>query len=315
MIKLKDISTKIYLDARFGERKYFICKNNQKRINRLQLTDLQKLKDYYASQQILSQQSKNEMSFDDDIKLLLDNVSEELMNGSVRDSKPTIYETSDAVIVDDEIVMLRESDKNVSPYVLLYGSPFEHYEDSWERIGYQPKKKVFVKKNIAELKDLLSHCTLEGDNAYSLYYPYINGHISHVLRALEMYEEQIIRQIKSTGKRPCEIYMKNIFNVYSDEKQALVREQYHEIADYLSGKDVFVWGEQSLHKNYDSHNRPPEAKLIYNSSHKNNFNARFNRLLLVNTIANYVSLEEAQKGLMSEDSKTKQKVIDRFVII
>ena len=183
--------------------------------------------------------------------------------------------------------MLREIDENVSPYVLLYGSPFEHYgENTWDRIGYQPKKNIFVTKNIAELKDLLSHCTLSGKNAYSLYYPYIDGHVEQLQKALKLYEEQIVRQIKSTGRRIEDIDLKKIFNLYSNEKQTLIEEQYREIAEYLSSKDVYVWGEESMYRDYDSYNRPPEARLIYNSFRKKNFNARFNKQLLINTIVN-----------------------------
>ena len=45
MIKLQNVSTKIFLEGRIGENTYFICMNNQKRIKRLQLTDLQKLRE------------------------------------------------------------------------------------------------------------------------------------------------------------------------------------------------------------------------------------------------------------------------------
>ena len=316
MINLGNVSTRIFIDYPFHGKKYFICKRNVKLINRFGLSDLQKLKDYFDNQSILVQRGLNDMSFDDEIKLLLSDSQEELTQINKTDITPEVYETSDSVLVGDEIVMLRQIDQNVSPYVLLYGSPFEHYgKDEWDKIGYQPKKIIFITKNIADLKDLLSHCTLKGQNAYSLYYPFIGGHASQIQKALRMYEDQIIRQIKSTGKNSEDIDIKNAFNFYRKEKEELVAEQYYEIAEYLSNRRVFVWGEHPYYHNYNPHDRAPEAKLIYDSYRKNNYDARFNRQLLIHTIANYVSIEEASDGLMNKDSKSKKKVIDRFVII
>ena len=315
MIKLSDISTQYLLGLESRNKSHSICKRNYVLVKKNHLTDFQKLVDYIDLQQILLQIGENDLSFDDGLSKEIERVKQITNELNKRGVKPELYETHDAIMVGDRVLMLREADESVDPYHLLYGSPFEHYgEETFDKIGYYPRKGVFVTKNIALLKDLLSHCHLNGKNAYQAYLRDYNieFHINGIQRALDLYEDQILRQIISSGEDINEIDLSKIFRLNQEEKRSLVSEQYSEIAEYLSEQESYVWGISPIIRHFGSADKTPEARLIYNSFRKNTPDARFNRELLTNTIADYITVEEAENGLLKED-KSKRKVIERFV--
>ena len=239
----------------------------------------------------------------------------EISNSKGREAK--VYDVDDAIMYNGQIIMLEKVDKNVHPLTLLFGSPFEYggYKDSYERIGYYPRKHLLVGPNIFTLKHLLSHCNANGRNAYNMYCSEA-GDITceAILNALKMYQDQVIRQLDSYDGELTDENLSNIFSLNKEKKLELIDKQYTEVIDYLCEQECFVWGSVPLSPNTLAFGKTStEQEVMYKSAHGKNPKDFSNKWRMMQLLSEYVTLEEAENGLLEEQGTSKKKVIDRFV--
>ena len=318
MITLHNITTQPLIGL-YGDRKNpKVCKRNFRLIKDLELTDYGKLKEYYGLQEILSHVGSSEISFDDGLKELIINTEEEVQKTNLGSKKPKIYDVDDAIMYKGQVLQLKQIDKNVSPLSLLFGSPFEYvsYHDSYDRIGYYPRSRLLVGPDIFTIKHLLSHCTTSGLNAYTYYCPDAGDITAEFIsNALKMYQEQVVRQLGSFTGELTDENLSKIFHLNMQEKMGLIEQQYSEIIDYLSEHDSFVWGSipPIHHTSKFGKHYYTEQDIMYKSSHGKTIRDRSNKYNMIRLLSEYVTLEEAENGLLEEQGPKKAKVLDRFI--
>lgn len=151
--------------------------------------------------------------------------------------------------------------------------------------------------DIASIKHMLSHVDSKGNNSVTKLRGIGGNSARKIYEAVEFYDAQIERQRREASDENV-----NLFWLNADEKNdALVLggEPIEESFEYIAkNAEVMVWGyltpkqKQKILEIIKSDSR--YEKVIYNK--------------LFEVIANYVTLEEAQKGLI------KTKAINRFIV-
>lgn len=151
--------------------------------------------------------------------------------------------------------------------------------------------------DIASIKHMLSHVDSKGNNSVTKLRGIGGNSARKIYEAVEFYDAQIERQRREASDENV-----NLFWLNADEKNdALVLggEPIEESFEYIAkNAEVMVWGyltpkqKQKILEIIKSDSR--YEKAIYNK--------------LFEVIANYVTLEEAQKGLI------KTKAINRFIV-
>ena len=293
MIELKNISTLSISGLDGSKRSTDVSRTNAGLIRKYDLDDYAKLKDFYNHTGIYADIT-DKMDRKDGVGRIIQSMESLLSSPSRAGLEPELFLTDYSSSLLDPVGNLYDIDKSNLSSVLLYGSPFEYGTDMdcFNRIGYKRKKRG-LPNNIYILKQLLMHCSSNGVNLLKKQSGLSVNEIEKILKALEIYEEQLKRQY-DTSKDISD--NSKLFYVDKEEKDALIRSQYDDIADYLSSFDHYIWGEES----------EKEAQTIWKSAHRNTKNDLCNKRLLINTISNYVSLEEAK------DIKTK--TLSRFVV-
>lgn len=151
--------------------------------------------------------------------------------------------------------------------------------------------------NIFELKQLLTHCNINGQNLfqekfrYSVYL-YPEDEIEKILRSITLYNEQL-KRLKEESKDSSNLI--NLFDSYKTSRYSLILKQMNDILEAFSSSDELVWGKVSEN----------EKQLFQSMLNSENDIAKSN---LARTIANYVSQDEAEKGIV------KTKTLNRFII-
>ena len=160
--------------------------------------------------------------------------------------------------------------------------------------GYIVSFQEIKNKNIAFLRYLLSHTTLDWQNALNLLYRIGNKEIYKALNALKLYEEQVIRQAGKTDL--------NLFYLDKIQKRKIVYEQFENYIKYfLSYSDNydFIWG--NINK----------ATIRYlncclDCNAHNSVSEKIKEIL-IETFTNYMTLEELENGAIENHT------LDRFI--
>lgn len=192
---------------------------------------------------------------------------------------------------------------------------FENYEDEYPRktdreiTGEQllisnplvPSCNILETRleslDIASIKHLLSHIDSRGNNAITNIRGIGKNSAQAIYKAVEFYDAQIARQSKGIDNKEI-----NLFWLNADEKaDALIlgNEPIEESMEYIAkNAEEMIWGYLTLAQ---------KQKILEMIKKDNRYgNIIFNKLY--NAIANYVTLEEAEKGLI------KTRAIDRFIV-
>ena len=148
--------------------------------------------------------------------------------------------------------------------------------------------------NIYELKQLLSYCDINGTNLFKKYFGNdINDEeICKLIKSIEIYNEQLNRQYNELKVK--EDYT-GLFKANEILKYHLIKRQINDVLEAFYYSEELVWG-----KVYDE-----ERMLFERLLNNQEFIIKDN---LARTIANYVSQDEAEKGIV------KTKALDRFII-
>ena len=198
-----------------------------------------------------------------------------------RGVEPEIYETKE---YEDE--SLKYNDALNKGEVLLLSAPTTEYVTSFNvlrRLPIESIKRLLTLTNDEGKNFLISEVKRIGPKALPV-----------ILKAIEMYSDQIVRQSELTDSRDI-----NLFTYQQEEKKEIVTEKYAEIIAYLlDNTKEFVWGEVS-----------ERQKNLYLSSVVNN--RQMDTMVknrMVNNVANYTTLPELEK-VASND----YKVLKRFI--
>ena len=151
--------------------------------------------------------------------------------------------------------------------------------------------------DIASIKHMLSHIDSKGNNVITSIRGIGKTSAQAIYKAVEFYDAQIARQSKETDNKEA-----NLFWLNADEKaDALIlgNEPIEESMEYIAkNAEEMIWGYLTLAQ---------KQKILEMIKKDNRYgNIIFNKLY--NAIANYVTLEEAEKGLI------KTRAIDRFIV-
>ena len=144
------------------------------------------------------------------------------------------------------------------------------------------------KMPIIKMKFLMQHTDSRGNNLF-LKIPRVGEYnIEFVLKMIQMYEEQIIRQSKETEVRDI-----NLFHFQYDEKRKIVEENLWDIVSYLidNTSEEFIWGKLT----------EPQKKLLISSVVNEKQRDRLIRGQLTEIITNYTTLSELESGITFDE--------------
>ena len=177
------------------------------------------------------------------------------------------------------------TDKKNSGEVLLLTNPTSDYSVRQRILEYKPIEKI---------KDDLGLMNVDGQNYLVFSYKKIGeAYLVKLLKALEMYDEQVLKQSKETKD------INNIFTYNHDEKATIVSYNYEDIINYFvdNNRDL-IWGDLS-----------DNQKRAYLSSVTRKTQAdRKTRKRINNYIANYTTLDELN-NIQEDDYKLLNKFI------
>ena len=294
MIELKNISTLNIIGFESGKKNPAgISKKNYKLIKENKLTDYQQLKDFYLKLHESVVYCKPSIFCETDglKKMIME--TEYALDNCYND--PELFEyyklsnTANA-LYDHEVV-----DYNTCARDLLYGSPFEYGDND-----YKKRSSLISPLNIYELKQCLTHCNTSGKNMLKLILNIDdNKEIERILRALYLYEEQLERQAFELNGSENKGQKDKLFYLNINKKIDLIKPQLREIINYfVYNANELVWEE-----------KPGKDILrISDAVYSHSCQNVHDRDRIAYSLGNYVSLEEAKKGLV------KTKAIDRFIL-
>lgn len=116
-----------------------------------------------------------------------------------------------------------------------------------------------------------------------------------IIRALEMYDEQVLRQAELTPKRNCNLFLKDKKN-----KNEIVEDSYSDIIMYLiyNTKERTIWGKLT----------DPQKRIYISSAINSKKRDKIIRNRMIDIISNYTTLPELEKV-----TDGNQKVLKRFI--
>lgn len=217
------------------------------------------------------------------MKLDLKRVKKELEATNQKEVEPEIYHTAGYTSYG-----LYEQDLLNYGDVLLLGSP----------TNYMSKYLSLKTKSIAQIKEDLGHTLASGKNVVCNYTSAYRGigsrSIPHIIKAIEMYEEQIERQAKLAPTSTA-----NLFELNQAEKRKITREVYQDIILYLieNTKERLVW----------SNLTEPQRRMYIASIYRQKENDT--KKHLITYISNYTTLKE-----LEDISDHKMNVLQRFIV-
>lgn len=218
---------------------------------------------------------------------LYDLTNEKLKRKSLK-IEPEIYITSFPLVsgISKETIIKTEEETKCGDLILT------------NLTSYQGNIKAFQdikNENITFLRYLLSHTTLNGENALKLLYRIGNREIKKALNALNLYEEQVLRQAKETDG--------NLFYLDKNKKREIVYEQFEDYIEYfLSHSDEynFIWGNITK----------TTVALLNGCLTSRGYIAVSEKIKekLINIFTNYITLEELENGVIENHT------LDRFML-
>jgi len=286
MMTLDDISIQNlfeYLTERFG-------KNNEL----VKIIEENNIENYRQLEELIKKIKYNKDINVSVFRRFLSNAMDNLETTNSLTEGPIICKFNTYINSKIDSSSLEKTDKETSCTKLIYTNPTRFY--------YTPKISDFNKLSIYQVKYLLSRGyiskTQKGQkgvqNALISNIRYFgNKDFIKIERAINFYEEQVIRQAQESGLEKV-----NYFVLNKEEKELIIRDNYEEIIEYIvSNANNCIWGELTQ----------PKKEIMLHSIHgagsyqkiKENF---------VNIFSDYTTLSELESG------KVKQKILQRFII-
>jgi len=204
--------------------------------------------------------------------------------------KPEIYSSKGYRLGVVDLRSLEITDKYTSGRNLILKSP--------TNIRHTNRDGYINMHTIGELKHMLSHVHPNLKNVLlSGNYCLTREDIPKLIKAINFYEEQVIRQAQEIKKDKSIHLPRNVFEYDKDIKRQLVEEQIKEVVDYLtSSTSTYIWGKLS---------DAEKLRLIKSVTSKSG--NQIIRRNIVEMIANYTTLSEIEEGL-------KPKTLKRFIV-
>lgn len=159
----------------------------------------------------------------------------------------------------------------------------------------QTKYKGLKEYSVAEIKRNLKLTDEFGRNIIGRVRNIGPNSFSTIIKALKMYDEQVLRQAELTSKRNCNLFLKD-----KKSKNEIVEDSYSDIIMYLiyNTKERTVWGELT----------DPQKKLYISSAINSKKRDKIIRNRMIDIISNYTTLLELEKV-----TDGNQKVLKRFI--
>ena len=214
----------------------------------------------------------------------LERVKSELAKANEKGIEPKLYITSgyDNSAFD-------KTDKETKVDALILSNP----------LGSNAIRRMSPNLNISDIRTLLAHSTIEGENALTYLRKVGTSYTEKVYHALEFYDEQLSRQASDATSSN-----DNLFTLNYDQKmeELILGEEPIEVSlEYiLDTANTMIWSQLT---------EPQKAKInsIIKKIKSGNFSDK-RYLAILDVFTNYVTLEEAQKGLV------RTKAINRFIV-
>ena len=204
--------------------------------------------------------------------------------------KPEMYKSEGYRLGVVDLRSLEITDKYTSGRNLIIKSP--------TNIRHTNRDSYVNMHTVGQLKHMLGHVHPNFRNVL-LYGNYClkREDIPNIIRAINFYEEQVIRQAKEMKKDPSIYLPQNIFEYDKKIKKVLVNEKIKDVVDYLtSSTSTYIWGKLT---------DTEKLRLIRSVTSKSGNQMIKNNI--VEMIANYTTLSEIEEGL-------KTKTLKRFIV-
>ena len=120
--------------------------------------------------------------------------------------------------------------------------------------------------------------------------------VENVIKRINFYEEQVIRQAKETNKRGINLFMLN-----KQEKDEIVKSQLEDIINYIlnnNSNNIYMWG---------SLTEEQKNKMIRIITSPLSKNVRKDKENFIDIISNYTTMSELEEGII------KNKTLNRFL--
>ena len=286
MIKLENISTQTFENKLRKELNK--SENFEEVLNILSILNNYSVEDYGKLKDLIESgvSDFNNPVFKQEIEKLEKNIELLIQQGI----KPEIYSSNGYKMGIVDLRSLKITDKHTSGRNLILKSP--------TNIKHNNRDSYVNMHTIGELKHMLSHVHPNLRNVL-LYGNYClkREDIPNLIKAINFYEEQVIRQAQDLKKDASIHFPFNIFERDKNIKIELVNEQIKDVVDYLtSSTSTYIWGKLT---------DTEKLRLIKSVSSKNG--NQIIRRNVVELIANYTTLSEIEEGL-------KTKTLKRFIV-
>lgn len=286
MINLENISTKMFEDEL--RKKMYNSENFEEILNILSVLDNYSIRNYEELKNLIEFEKSD---FNSKIlKQQLEKVERNIELLTSQGIKPELYHSNGYKVGIVDLRSLEITDKYTSGRNLILKSP--------TNIKHTHRDGYISLHTVGELKYMLSHVHPNLKNVL-LYgnYCLTREDVPNLLKAINFYEEQVIRQAQALKKDASVRFPLNIFEYDKDIKRKLVNEQLKEVVDYLtSSTSTYIWGKLT----------DAEKLRLLKSVSSQNENPIIRRNM-VEIIANYTTLPEIEEGL-------KKKTLKRFIV-
>ena len=205
----------------------------------------------------------------------------EVDKNNKKEKEPIIFNTTNY-----EDSTLKYTDTLNNGNILLLSSPTT--ENAVTYYGIKDKSIDNIKNNLLLTQPDGSNYLISYTRNISL------SNIQKLIDAINMYNEQVVRQSMLTDSRDF-----NVFTYEQEEKKEIVRDNYADIITYLVyNTNEFVWGKVS-----DLQKKRYISSIINNNKIDNIIRDR-----MINNIANYTTLKELENY-----QKDNYKLLKRFI--
>jgi len=282
MIKLENVSTLQLIECiknlKYQDKSYehvyaLLIDNN--------IENYQTLKEF-----ILSKNTNDEFTLDY-LKKELSLVEEKVFRANMYGRHSQIYSFNiyNESNIDEETLKITDSLNYGN--ILIYSSLFRNESSKSKQLRYL---------TIYELKHLASHLS-----RYRLRNGLIDKRtfgkysIEKVIKRINFYEQQVLRQAKETSERGV-----NLFMINKKEKDQIVESQLEEIINYIiNSNERYIWG------NLTEEQKIKMTRILASPYSKT---VREDKITLIDTISNYTTLNELEAGIV------KNKTLSRFIV-
>lgn len=304
MIRLKDVSTRNLTHYAYG---WPITDEEDKPI--IEFLTKHNITNYKELESVLDLLIRNDIKENE--FLILERLTKELMNAKnkvleanekERQAEIFTFNTPQIFGIDDKTIHMTDSNNKCS--VLPYTHPYA-------RGAVLNTLKCL---SIEETKNLLSKYYICGNslkNAITSKRNFGNNRAKKVAKLINFYDEQIVRQrLSHNNANNC-----NLFTLDQNTKKLILLEQLRDIVEYL-----FDTTEECIFGELNPTSKSKIASAAISTNGEENERTRTN---LISMLANYTTLEELDKGILTDQEVIKiekgtlinevAKPIDRFI--